>query len=76
MGRTKCNGHSLAAAAEEYIRVDFGYCPRCGCLRFFVAKQTAQLCGECLRTLDWIYRRARRKAGAHWTSGHISGGAA
>ena len=76
MGVVEGSEPCIASAAEEYIRVDFGYCPRCGCLRFFVAKQTAQLCGECLRTLEWIYCRARRKTAATRPSEHRQGGAA
>lgn len=50
------------------VRVELGYCPRCGTLRAYPAGAAAEVCSACVRILEWINsgwerplrRRARR----------------
>lgn len=54
------------------VRVEIGYCPRCGTLRAFPVGAAAEFCEACMRILEWMHtewkrprhRRKRRAAGS------------
>lgn len=53
------------------VRVELGYCPRCGTLRAHVAGAAAEVCAACERIFQWIrtgyerpLRRRRRRRDA------------
>ncbi len=37
------------------VRVELGYCPRCGTLRAYPAGAAAEVCPACVRILEWIH---------------------
>ena len=40
--------------ANSTVRVELGYCPRCGTLRAHLAGAAAEVCEACERILEWI----------------------
>jgi hypothetical protein len=47
------------------VRVEIGYCPRCGTLRAYPAGAAAEFCEACLRILEWMHsgwKRPRRRS--------------
>ena len=53
------------------VRVELGYCPRCGMLRAHLAGAAAEVCETCERIFQWIstgcerpLRRRRRRRDA------------
>lgn len=38
-----------------YVRLSFGYCRRCGCLRFYPAGEEELLCPACAAYFRWLF---------------------
>ncbi len=50
---------------RSMVRVELGYCPRCGTLRAHDAGAAAEVCEACVRFLAWVRsgcKRPRRRS--------------
>ena len=50
-------GFERSRRQEEFVRVELGYCPRCGKLRFFFAGGSEEFCSDCRAGLRWLRGR-------------------
>jgi hypothetical protein len=41
-------------SGESMVRVELGYCPRCGTLRAYLTGEAAEFCEACVQFLTWI----------------------
>jgi hypothetical protein len=41
-------------SGESMVRVELGYCPRCGTLRAYFAGDAAEFCEACVQFLAWV----------------------